>query len=221
VPSVTEAPRIAMSGFDPTNRLPQENFTIGADAMRSASFIVLAAVAAWLLEGCGKDAPIAAAEAASAPAESLGTAHLGAPQRHSGWWEFAAVTTTGHSLGTQGLCVTPATEAKFSAFDQITQERLIGNRCSRADFKSGAGGWTFDVACDTGISADLGGGIVTSKGIIKGDISTRYEVEMTITQAGESNKGKVTAAWKGACPAGRKPGDLAVDGAVTLNVLND
>jgi len=189
--------------------------------MRSTLLLICAAAGACLLEGCGQSPAATGAESAAPPFETLGTASRGAPQRHSGWWEFSSMTTTGRSLGTQGLCVSPATEAKFSAFDQITQERLIGNRCSRVDFKHGSDGWTFDVACDTGISADLGGGIVTSKGVIKGDISTRYHVQMTVIQAGETHQGTVEAAWKGACPAGRKPGDLAVDGSVEVNVLND
>lgn len=189
--------------------------------MRYVSAFIRLALSAGLLAGCDGLPAVSTAEAATPPAESSATAHRGAPQRRSGWWEFASVTSTGRSLGTQGLCVTPATEAKFSAFDQITQERLIGTRCARADFQRGSQGWTFDVACDTGIAADLGGGVVVSKGLIKGDFTTRYEVQMTVTQAGETHKGTVTALWKGACPAGRKPGDLAVDADVVLNVLSD
>ncbi len=184
--------------------------------MKRLVLLLAAALLTVALGGCAKSA------AGPAPAgEALGVAHRGAPQRRSGWWEFTSKTDSGHSLGTQGLCVSKETEAHFSAFDQITQEQVVGYKCSRADFKPAASGWTFDTACDTGISAALGGGVVTSKGVISGDLHSQYEIRMTVTQAGETNKGIVTAAWKGACPAGRKPGDLAVDGTTTLNVLQD
>ncbi len=179
-------------------------------------FALTAVLLTGVLSGCEKSA------AGPAPAaEPAGTAHRGAPERRSGWWEFTSKTDAGRSLGTQGLCVSKDTEARFSAFDQITQDQLLGYKCSRADFKPAASGWTFDTACDTGISADLGGGVVTSKGTITGDLHTQYEIRMAVTQAGETNKGTVTAAWKGACPAGHKPGDLAVDGTTTLNVLQN
>jgi len=76
-------------------------------------------------------------------------------------------------------------------------------------------------ACDTGISADLGGGIVTGTGQFSGDMQQRYEIRMTVTQAGESRTGRVSAAWQGQCPAGRKVGDLVIDGGDTVNVLAD
>ena len=122
-------------------------------------------------------------------------------------------------MGTQNLCVSEATEARFSAFDQITQEQLLGYKCSRADFHKADNGWAFDVACDSGISASEGGGIVTSKGTISGDLRSMYEVHMTVQQAGESHSGLIRAQHTGSCPSGRKPGDLVIDGAETVNVL--
>jgi hypothetical protein len=122
-------------------------------------------------------------------------------------------------MGSQNLCINEATEAKFSAFDQITQERLIGTKCSKADFRQTGFTWTFETACDTGISAEMGGGMLTSKGTISGDIHTKYEIRLTVTQAGRTMNGTVKAAWKSACPAGRKPGDLAVNGDTMLNLL--
>jgi hypothetical protein len=185
--------------------------------MKHALMIFIAPLLATMVAACSPSEGGAATD--SAPGKP-GTAHRGAPQRKDGWWEFASVTSTGRSLGTQGLCVSKDTEAVFSAFDQITQELLIGTRCSKANFHPAAGGFEFDTACDTGIPADLGGGIVTSKGNITGDVATRYSIDMTVTQAGETNHGRITAAWKGACPTPRKPGDLTVDGEMRLNILN-
>jgi hypothetical protein len=145
--------------------------------------------------------------------QSSGDAHLGAPKRKSGWWEFAASATN-----RQNMCVTDATEAVVSAFDQITQAPLLGYSCSKTDFKKDGSGWAFDVACDTGIPAAIGGGVMTSKGTISGDIRTRYEVQMSVAQAGVTRNGTVKAEWKGACPAGRKAGDLVI-GSTVVNVL--
>ena len=148
-------------------------------------------------------------------AQSSGDAHLGAPKRRSGWWEFTADTVRGR----QNMCVTEATEAVVSAFDQITQAPLLGYNCSKTDFHKSGSGWAFDVACDTGIPAAIGGGVMTSKGTISGDIRTRYEVQMSVAQAGVTRNGTVKAEWKGACPAGRKAGDLVIDDSTIVNVL--
>lgn len=175
------------------------------------------------LPGCGNSSAVSAPQTSAAgPAPATpGNAHRGAPQRRSGWWLFTSQTQSGHSLGKQELCITPETEARFSAFDQVTQERLLGQKCSKADFRPEGAGWTFETACDTGIPADLGGGIVTSKGQFSGDLQQRYEIRMTVRQAGETHTGRVSAAWQGDCPAGRKAGDLVIDGDDTVNVLAD
>jgi hypothetical protein len=171
-----------------------------------------------VLAACGQESsPVVSSQAKAATddavAQSSGDAHLGAPKRRSGWWEFAPERGS-----SQNMCVTDATEAVFSAFDQITQAPLLGYACSKTDFQKSGSRWAFDVACDTGIPAAIGGGVMTSKGTISGDISTRYEVQMSVAQAGETRNGTVKAEWKGACPAGRKAGDL-VTGSIVVNVL--
>jgi hypothetical protein len=163
----------------------------------------------------------AADEPASSRSTPTATAHRGAPRRKDGWWEFSSVTSTGRTVGTQNLCVTAATEAVFSSFDQITQERLIGTKCSKAEFTQESGAWKFDTACDTGIPAAIGGGIVTSVGTLSGDLTSKYSIELTVKQGGETNHGKITAAWKGRCPAQRKAGDLEVNGVLQTNILAD
>ena len=172
-----------------------------------------------VLAACGQDSNLvvssqAKAATGEATAPSSKEAHLGAPERRSGWWEFARESESSR----QNMCITGATEAVFSAFDQITQAPLLGYTCSKADFHKNGNGWAFDVACDTGIPAALGGGVMTSKGTISGDISTRYEVQMSVAQAGVTRTGTVKAEWKGACPAGRTAGDL-VTGTTVVNVL--
>jgi hypothetical protein len=171
-----------------------------------------------VITACGQESsPVVSSQAKAATdatiSQSSGDAHLGAPKRRSGWWGFAA-----GGGSSQNMCVTEATEAVFSAFDQITHARLLGYTCSKTDFQKRGSGWAFDVACDTGIPAAIGGGVMTSKGTISGDINTRYEVQMSVAQAGQTRNGTVTAEWKGACPADRKAGDL-VTGSTVVNVL--
>jgi hypothetical protein len=179
--------------------------------------IALPFVLLVLTAACGQESsPVVSSQAKAAAdatiSQSSGDAHLGAPKRKSGWWAFAAGGSS------QNMCVTEATEAVFSAFDQITQARLLGYTCSKTDFQQSGSDWAFDVACDTGIPAAIGGGVMTSKGTISGDIGTRYEVQMSVAQAGETRNGTVKAEWKSACPAGRKAGDL-VTGSTVVNVL--
>src|SRR5258707_14872478 len=76
-------------------------------------------------------------------------AHLGAPLRKSGWWELAS--TSGGRSGKENLCISDASEAKFSLFDQITQEAGFGTPCRRREFRRSAEGWAFDPVCDTGL----------------------------------------------------------------------
>jgi hypothetical protein len=152
---------------------------------------------------------------ASATAD-VGTAHRGAPIRKSGWWRFSNDTASGNE---QYLCVSGATEAVFSAFDQITQERLIGTACSKADFRQAASAWEFETVCDTGIPASMGGGIATSQGTITGDLHSNYVIHMTYAQAGHVGHGSITAKWTGMCPAERKAGDLQVAPDTVVNIL--
>ncbi len=188
---------------------------------RSVALVSLVALSVGACDRTSVAAADAATGAQPASHVPLGTAHLGAPMRRSGWWEFSARTAAGAAMGKQQLCVSMASEARFSAFDQITQEQLIGYQCARKDFHQVGNTWSFDVVCDTGTPASLGGGVVSSQGTITGDMQTEYEIRMAIKQAGETRNGAVKAAWKGACPAGRKPGDLVIDGSDTVNVLSD
>jgi|GEM_PF-3973280 len=156
-------------------------------------------------------------DVAFVPGDNSGAAHRGAPRRKTGWWQFA--DTERHSE--QWLCIFDATESRFSSFDQITQKLLIGTKCSKAEFQRVGSGYSFETACDTGISASEGGGIVTSKGTMTGDLHVNYVIQMPVTQAGRARQGKIVAQWKAACPANRKEDDLLVAPDTVVNVLHD
>jgi hypothetical protein len=57
-----------------------------------------------------------------------------------------------------------------------------------------------------------------SKGTISGDFRQSFRVDQTVVTNGASQSGSIRGQWKGACPAGRKPGDM-VSGTVEFNVL--
>jgi hypothetical protein len=196
--------------------------------MKSMSSLAFLAIVAAAVAGCGEksastptsatpsNATATAPSPATESADAGPTAHRGAPMRKSGWWQF---NPEGQESRGQYLCISEATEAKFSAFDQITQEALLGYKCSTAQFTRSGDGWAFDTACDTGISESLGGGVMTSKGTIKGNIRTNYKIAMTVTQAGQTNNGTIVAAWKSECPSGRSPGDLVDGDMLLMNIL--
>jgi hypothetical protein len=151
------------------------------------------------------------------PAEAL---HVDAPSRNPGWWEFTAETDSGQTMGSEHLCTGPLSEARYSAFDQILEAMSMGSRmCAKHDFLQDQGGWSFDLACDTGLPVALVGGPSTSTGTITGDIRSDYVVHLTLAMAGQTNSGSIRAAWKGDCPADRKEGDRVVAGDTVINVL--
>src|SRR5262249_1623840 len=129
-------------------------------------------------------------------------------------------STSGGRSGRENLCISDASEAKFSLFDQITQEAIFGTPCRRRDFRRNPAGWDFDLVCDTGLPASQGGGVITNKGTITGDFETMFEIRSTIGQGGRAASGVIRGEYKGACPRGFAPGDLVINGQRVLNVLD-
>ncbi|MGE0653558.1 MAG: hypothetical protein AB7P12_17715, partial [Alphaproteobacteria bacterium] len=147
--------------------------------------------------------------------------HIDAPKRKAGWWEFAAVSAAGSPMATQNLCVGDASEKVYSAFDQITGELVTGTRCSKRDFHKDGAGWAFDTKCSIMEMPGLGDFSTAAKGMIVGDISSKYEVRQTVVSSGQTTTGVIKAAHKGACPAGRREGDLVDSGGTLLvNMLD-
>jgi hypothetical protein len=88
---------------------------------------------------------------------------------------------------------------------------VIGN-CDPKELSRSGAGWSFHARCQ------LMGTVSDAKGTISGDFRQSFRVDQTVVTDGSPQSGSVRGQWKGACPAGRKPGDL-VSGTTVFNVL--
>ena len=184
----------------------------------------LALLAAACSKGAGQgDNPVAAAEAVAAGIQAktkggpvevaaagpVETTSAGGPKRRDGWWEMGSFTADGSPMATQSLCVGAGSEEKFSVFDQLT---VMGN-CNPKELSRSGAGWSFHTRCQLMTTVN------ESKGTISGDFRQSFRVDQTIVsnEAGTLS-GSIRGQWKGACPAGRKPGDM-VSGTAVFNVL--
>lgn len=163
---------------------------------------------AGVLAGCGPKsaavqakAPAAAApsgaSAADTPADFILTPK-GAPQRRDGYWEMASYTDTGTPMAKQFYCVGAGSEQKFNMFDALSS---AGN-CDKKDFKRTATGWTFETRCKVMSMT------TTQSGTLSGDFQQTVQVDQTVTQDGDTQKGTIRGKRVGDCPAKFKPGDL-------------
>lgn len=164
------------------------------------SRMVLMCGIAATLAGCGKSGSPQAGDAAGSGASPAPVATLasGAPMRAAGLWALKNLGGGGTVIGTQQLCVDAASEAKASLFDQIA----LNTNCSKYEIAPGNGGWAFEFVCG-------GGGMAaTSKGVVTGDFTAAYMVEMTASDGTMELSRTIEASRTGDCPAGVSPGTL-------------
>ncbi|HEY9217021.1 MAG TPA: DUF3617 family protein [Phenylobacterium sp.] len=191
--------------------------------MRSSTRYLVLGASVLFLWSCGKDEQKAAAPAAGDAAQtaSASTASLGdRPKRKSGLWEHT-VQTMGVTQ-TSKLCIDATTEDNVAVWGQNIQAE---SGCEQNSFVRTADGYSFKAVCPDGQ-----GGKTTTVGVISGDLTSNYKMESTVStegskmpQANQTMKMTMTAAWKGDCPAGMKPGDIQVaipgmNGGATMNV---
>jgi hypothetical protein len=149
---------------------------------------------------------LAASCAAAIPALGM-AADTEFPARKPGWWELDM--TTQMSSGAQPvrqtvhLCTNPAVDKV-----QTPVGVRVEKRCQPLQVSRTSGGWSFTQTCV------MGRRTTTSQGQVRGDFNSRYHVDMTmrmtpapIPQAAEVRT-TMDAKWLGACPAGKKPGDV-------------
>jgi hypothetical protein len=190
--------------------------------MRRSTRTLVLCGSVLFLWSCQKAEEKAAAPAAGEADEAAAVqaAAPGArPARKAGLWE--------HSMQTMGvtqtsrLCIDSETDKNVALWGQ---QASAESGCEQNSFTPTAGGYAFASVCPDGQ-----GGKVTSRGTITGDFTSAYRMEATTTTTGSSipqangeMKMVMTAAWKGPCPEGMKPGDIqiSIPGAGTVN-LND
>src|SRR5262245_40348659 len=150
-------------------------------------------VAGLLVAACESHPP-------NAPAAIASTETV-AP-RKAGLWEQRI--SSGGSARTARLCLDQDDDTV-----RASVATAAGGRCKRPQtVKVAEGMWKFTTVCDGA------GGKVAADGTISGDFASRYQI-LADTAAGlaRSQRLVVDASWKGACPAGMKPGDaITLDG---------
>lgn len=143
---------------------------------------------------------------AAAGAAAGSAAPVGPPKRKPGLW--AQTVSTRGMTQTSKICLDAATDAKLSAWGQAVGK----GACSKNAFAAVPGGWSFASQCDMGQM-----GKVATAGMASGDFNSRYVVKAkTVTtgasmpQANGTHEMELTATWEGPCPAGMRPGDMAM-----------
>lgn len=181
---------------------------------RSTRYLVLSASVLFLWS-CGEADDKAAAPAADGSQAAVARADR--PARKSGLWE--------HTLQTMGvaqtsrLCIDAATDKDAALWGQ---QAAGDSGCQQNSFTPAGGGYSFVSVCPDGQ-----GGTVTTRGTLTGDFASSYKMEAvtqttgsSMPQANGEMKMTMTAAWKGPCPEGMKPGDVqvALPGGGTVNL---
>lgn len=157
-------------------------------------------------------AALVACERKASGARPPASAQTGATAtRKPGLWE-QIVSSEGRSQ-VQKLCVGPETAA------DLARQAAGGGKCGSAHLAGAAHGFTFEITCD---SAETGRAHV--HGALAGDLSSAYRLTLTATTTGAKGElrngtrvSTVSAQWKGACPAGMKPGDLELPDGVRIH----
>ncbi len=123
------------------------------------------------------------------------SAQVAEPHRKAGWWEMAAHLPNGTTM-TRYLCLDAGFDTRHSVLAK--QEG-----CTQT-VKAVAGGYSFEKSCAG----------QKSSGTAIGD----FDSACKITEQHGSDRIQTDARWLGACPAGRKPGDMQMPGGAVVNL---
>lgn len=181
--------------------------------------IVAVAGAAAGLAGCQKKAETAAATGDAKPAAAAAPAEVGMPHRKPGLWA-QTIHVSGMNQTTK-ICLDADTDAKMALWGQQMKDET---NCKRQTTHAVPGGIAFESECDMGE-----GGHIIAKGTATGDFNSSYVVKVTSTTTGSAmpkadgaHEMQIDAEYKGACPAGMKGGDVALEipgsGGKTVNL---
>lgn len=135
-----------------------------------------------------------AALSAGAIAASAAT-DVAAPQRKAGWWQMSAHLPNGSTM-TRYLCLDATSDARHSVLEAKEGCTMTAQKI--------AGGYSFQNACAGGATS----------GTAIGDFNSAYKIS---EQKGSAHM-ETDATWMGACPAGRKPGDMLLPSGVVVNM---
>lgn len=149
--------------------------------------------------------------AVAAPA----AAQMVMPTRKPGYWDQTMVMPgpQGTTMKSQ-FCTDAAVEKSISVFGQQTAQAS----CSKNNVRRTPTGFAFESTCTFGKST------TTTVGTATGDFSKAYTVSMVtksnppLAPGMAETKMSIQAKWLGACPTGRKPGDMVMPGGMVVNM---
>jgi hypothetical protein len=129
--------------------------------------------------------------------------------RKAGWWQMTmAMTGPMPMTQTMQVCTDASVEKPGQAFEGM---RRRGD-CTPGPVERTPQGWRFSTTCKAGNMT------IQTSGVASGDFKAGYHVDSTtrmspapMPQMAETHM-SMDAKWLGACPAGRKPGDMVMGG---------
>lgn len=158
--------------------------------------------------------PLVVMSAVAAPVASP-AADSNMPVRKPGWWEMK-VTVAGPTAQPVHQIVHICTDA---AVDRVQTPFGIhaGKECPPVQAKQTASGWDFSESCV------LGKMHILTQGHANGDFASKYQAHVITrispppTPRAAKVETSIIATWLGACPAGKKPGEIEM--RMDTNVL--
>jgi hypothetical protein len=131
--------------------------------------------------------------------------------RKAGLWE-QRISSGGVTSRTTRVCLDADDDTVLASV-----ATAAGGRCRRQEtMKVAEGMWKFTTVCDGAA------GKIAADGTVSGDFASRYQILADTSAGGAARRGRlvVDASWKGACPAGMKPGDAVTPDGVKLTAAN-
>jgi hypothetical protein len=114
---------------------------------------------------------------------------------------------------TMGMCTDEATEQHYSVVNPQPTGRGGANDCTGMTPTPVPGGYRVEGTCTNGGRKSH---VVAT---IKGNFDTAYAMDVVTDVDGKAQPPiHMDAKWTGACPAGRKPGDMVLPGGMVVNV---
>ena len=129
------------------------------------------------------------------------------PSHRAGWWETTMSMGPSRTM-TTSMCVDAASERAMGGVSHS-----LGPGCSPGSLTPIPGGWRMASTCTRG------GQTHSMTGTITGDFSSHVHMDM-ISDGGPGGGMHMTAdqKYRGACPAGRRPGDVVLPGGMVVNM---
>ncbi len=90
----------------------------------------------------------------------------------------------------------------------------VRGNCSRREVSQIAGGWQSTSVCN------FGSGPQTTTATVTGDFQSHVHIEQVSQSARGPSRMVMDMKWLGACPAGRRPGDVVGAGGQVFNMAS-